>query len=126
MSILEQIKDYLLSQGVNYPVYFNWATEQAGANECLVLWQYDGTPNPLARNAKVQLTIKNKDMKEAEKMADFIFDILYPIGQFQKAIDINGQAMHIRPLQEPFYNEKDQNNRHCYVFNINIEYDRRN
>jgi hypothetical protein len=32
--------------------------------------------------------------------------------------------MHIQPLQEPFYNLKDENDRHCYVFNINVDYGR--
>lgn len=126
MELLENIKTHLSNNGVTAPIYFNYATEKNNANACVVLWQYDGTPNMVARNAKIQITVKNKDMLKAEKMSVSIFDMLYPIDQYKKAIDINGQKMHIRPLQEPFYNEKDQNERHCYVFNINIDYDRRN
>lgn len=125
MTLLEDIKTHLINNGIAAPIYFNWANEKNNANECVILWQYDGTPNMVARNAKVQITIKNKDMFEAEKKADFIYSILYPIGQYKKAIDINGQLMHVSPLQEPFYNEKDQNERHCFVFNVNIEYNRR-
>lgn len=125
MTLLDDLKAHFKNNGITAPIYFNWANEKNNANECIVLWQYDGTPNMLARNAKVQITIKNKDMLEAEKMADFIYSILYPIGQYKKAIDINGQLMHVSPLQAPFYNEKDQNERHCFVFNANIEYNRR-
>lgn len=124
--LLEDIKAHLNANGIDAPIYYNWATEKQNANECIILWLYDGTPNMVARNAKVQITVKNKDMQKAEKMSDLIFAMLYPVGQYKKVIDINGQKMHIKPLQEPFYNEKDQTERHCYVFNINIDYDRRN
>ena len=126
MKLLDDIKAHLNNNGITAPIYFNWATEKNNANECIVLWLYDGTPNMVAKNAKVQITVKNKDMKKAEKMSVLIFDTLYPVGQYNKVIAINGQKMHIKPLQEPFYNEKDQNERHCFVFNINIDYDRRN
>jgi hypothetical protein len=124
MTLLEDIKAHIYLNGIKAPVYFNFATEKQNANECIILWQYDGTPNMIARNAKIQITVKNKDMVKAEKMAVLIFDILYPIGQYKKAIEINGELMHITPLQEPFYNEKDQMGRHCYVFNINVDYSR--
>lgn len=124
MTLLEDIKQHLTTNGITAPIYFNWANEKNNANECIVLWKYDGTPNMLARNAKIQITIKNKEMLEAEKMADSIYSILYPVDQYKKAIEINGKLMHIEPLQEPFYNELDQNSRHCYVFNVNIEYRR--
>lgn len=123
MSLLQDISAHLKTNGVSVPINFNFSKEK---NEnCIVLWQYDGTPNALARNSKVQITVKNTNMQLAEKMADSIYSILYPMEQFQKAIEINGKLMHIYPIQEPFYNEQDQNNRHCYVFNINIDYDRK-
>lgn len=125
MSILEDLKTHLNTNGITAPIYFNWATERQNANECIVLWLYDGTPNVVARNAKIQITVKNKEISKAEKMSDLIFDTLYPKGQYNKAIEINSKLMNIKPLQEPFYNEKDQNDRHCYVFNINVDYDRK-
>lgn len=122
MSILEDLTLHLRNF-ITIPIYQNFATEKANEN-CVILWHYDGTPNSLGRNAKVQITVKNIEMLEAEKMAVLIFDMLYPKGQFQKVIEINGKNMQIRPLQEPFYNEKDQANKHCYVFNVNIDYSR--
>lgn len=122
MTLLDDLKAHLNNEGINLPINFNFSSEK---NEnCIILWQYDGTPNMVARNAKVQITVKHSDMQQAEKMSISIYDILYPIGQYKKAIEINGKQMHIRPLQEPFYNEKDENKRHCYVFNINIDYSR--
>lgn len=123
MTLLEDLKNHLKDNGVKTQINFNFSSEK---NEnCVVLWQYDGTPNMVARNAKVQITVKNSNMKKAEDLADLIFDILYPIDQFKKAIEINGKLMHIQPIQEPFYNEKDASGRHCFVFNVNIDYDRR-
>lgn len=122
MTLLEDIKTHLNNNGINLPINFNFSSEKS--ENCIVLWQYDGTPNMVARNAKVQVTVKHSDMKKSEKMAVSIYDILYPIDQYKKAIEINGKLMHIQPLQEPFYNEKDENNRHCYVFNVNIDYSR--
>lgn len=122
MTLLEDLKAHLNNKGINLPINFNFSSEK---NEnCIILWQYDGTPNMVARNAKVQITVKHFNMQDAENLSVSIYDILYPIGQYKKAIDINGKQMHINPLQEPFYNGKDENKRHCYVFNINIDYSR--
>ena len=120
--ILEDLKAHLISNGIELPINFNYSSEKN--EDCINLWLYDGTPNMVARNAKVQITVKMSDMKEAGSMADSIYDILYPIGQYKKVLYVNGKGMHIRPLQEPFYNDKDDNGRHCYVFNINVDYGR--
>lgn len=122
MTLLEDLQAHLESNGIELPINFNFSSERN--EDCIVLWQYDGTPNMLARNAKIQITVKMEDMKAAEEMSDLIYSILYPIDQYKKVIEINGKNMHIRPLQEPFYNEKDQNGRHCYVFNVNVDYSR--
>lgn len=123
MTLLEDLKEHLNNNDIKLPINFNFSSEK---NEnCIVLWQYDGTPNMLANNARVQITVKHSNMRTAEDLAVSIFDMLYPKGQYVKVIYINGKAMHIRPLQEPFYNERDGNKRHCYVFNINIDYDRK-
>ena len=124
MTLLEDLKAHLVANGIKAPIYFNWATEKKADNACIVLWVYDGTPNMVAHNSKVQITVKNTNIQKSEEIAVFIFDMLYPRGQYKKAIEINGKMMHITPLQEPFYNEKDQNDRHCYVFNINVDYNR--
>ncbi len=122
MTLLEEFKAHLVNNGIKLPINFNYSSEKN--EDCIVLWQYDGTPNMVARNAKIQITVKMDDMKNCEKMADSIYSILYPIEQYKKVILINGHQMHVRPLQEPFYNMRDDNNRHCYVFNINVDYSR--
>nr|DAF65608.1 MAG TPA: hypothetical protein [Caudoviricetes sp.] len=125
MSILDDLKAHLNNNGVNAPIYFNYSSESSKAQECINLWLYDGTPNMLGRNSRVQITCKCADMQKSQNMADLIYSILYPVGQYNKSIEINGKRMNLKPIQEPFYNEKDQSNRHCYVFNVNIDYDRK-
>lgn len=123
MTLLEDLKEFFIKNGIELPLNFNFSSEK---NEnCIILWQYDGTPNMLGRNARVQVTVKHYNMRVAEDLAVSIYDMIYPKDQYVKAIDVNGKTMHIRPLQEPFYNERDSNKRHCYVFNINIDYDRK-
>lgn len=122
MILLDDLKAHLVNNDIKLPINFNYSSEKN--EDCIVLWHYDGTPNMVARNAKIQITVKMNDMFECEKVADSIYSILYPVGQYKKVIEINGKNMHIRPLQEPFYNLKDENNRHCYVFNINVDYGR--
>ena len=122
MTLLEEFKAHFVNNGIKLPINFNYSSEKN--EDCIVLWHYDGTPNMVARNSKIQITVKMSDMKDCENMANYIYDILYPIGQYKKVIAINGKNMHITPLQEPFYNLKDDNNRHCYVFNINVDYGR--
>ena len=122
-TLLEDLKAHLTSNGIELPIYFNFASTKNG--NCVILWHYDGTPNMIARNAKIQITVKHSNMRQAESLSDLIYSILYPIDQYKKAIEINGKLMQIRPLQEPFYNEKDDNQKHCYVFNINVDYERK-
>ena len=122
LELLEDLKEHFIENGIKLPINFNYSSERN--EDCIILWQYDGTPNMVARNAKIQITVKMEDMRCCESLADFIYSILYPVGQYKKVMVINGKYMNINPLQEPFYNLKDDNNRHCYVFNINVEYDR--
>ena len=122
MTLLEDLKAHLVNNGITLPINFNYSSEKN--EDCIILWHYDGTPNMVARNAKIQITVKMSDMKDCEELADSIYSILYPIGQYKKVLYVNGKGMHIQPLQEPFYNLKDENDRHCYVFNINVDYRR--
>lgn len=120
--LLDRLGKHLKDNGIDLPIRFNFSSEQN--EDCVVLWQYDGTPKMVARNAKVQITSKHSNMLEAQKVADLIYSILYPIDQYKKAIAIDGEFMQIRPIQEPFYNEKDDCARHCFVFNIDVNYNR--
>lgn len=63
-------------------------------------------------------------MAVARNKIQAIYNALYPIDQFAKAIVINNKTMHIKPNQEPFFNEKDATGRFCYIFNITVTQNR--
>jgi hypothetical protein len=87
MKLLEDIKAHLYLNGIKAPVYFNFATEKQNANECIILWQYDGTPNMVARNAKIQITVKNKDM--VYLYFDKVSAIVFPIASFKTTEELS-------------------------------------
>lgn len=119
--ILDDLKILLTANGITDTVVFNFNTLTGNG---IILWQYDGTPSDNGKNAKVQISIKNTNMQTAEQRATAIYDIIYPKATYQKGILVNNKLMHIRPIQEPFYNELDDKSRHSYIFNIDINYNR--
>ena len=122
MAILDDLKQHLINNGITTPIYFNFLP--ADSANLVLLWNYDGTSKELGRNARVQFCAKHLDMQEAEKLCEQIYDTVYPKEQFKKVITVNNKPMHIKPIQTPFYNGKDESNRHSYIFNCNIDYER--
>lgn len=120
MAILDLIKNYIVEKGIvaDGDVYYNF-NDQDDRN-IVILWQYDGIPSDICLRPQMQIMVKNFSMSMAEKIANQIYDILYPVGQFEKMLIINGEALKIVPKQSPFYLEKDDSNRHIYVFNVDI------
>ena len=47
-------------------------------------------------------------MKEAENIANTVFDCFAPPKQYEKPLFINGKMMLIKPLQPPYYKEKEK------------------
>ena len=123
VSILQLIKEHLIDKGVDLPIYYNFQPDIT--EDCIILWQYDGITSNLGMRPQIQISIKCADMLQAENMSVFIYDILYPVGQFEKTITINGEVLKIVPRQSPFYLQRDDNNRHNYVFNIDVIQQRR-
>ena len=117
MGILEIIKTHIQNNIQNTgDIYFNFQPDVKG--DCIILWQYDGIQTDVGIRPQVQISVKNKNMQTAENLIMAIYDIIYPKGQFEKNITISDEVLKIVPRQSPFYLEKDDNNRHIYVFNI--------
>ena len=64
--------------------------------------------------------VKNKSMKEAEMLANTVFDYFAPPKQYEKPLCVNGKMMLIKPLQPPYYKEKEKNGRHVFSFDLKI------
>ena len=129
MGILEIIKKHLENSinGIDN-IYFNFQPDIKG--NCIILWQYDGIQTDIGLRPQVQISVKNKSMATAESTIQQIYDIMYPIGTFEKSITVTTnenttETVKIVPRQSPFYLEKDDNNRHVYVFNIDCIMQRR-
>lgn len=117
MGILEIIKTHIENNIQDAgKIYFNFQPDVKA--DCVILWQYDGIQTDIGIRPQVQISVKNKNMQTAETLINEIYDIIYPVGQFEKNITISDEVLKIVPRQSPFYLEKDENNRHVYVFNI--------
>ena len=117
--ILEDIKAFITGSGSTITdVYFNH--NEAVKGNCVILWEYDGIYSDTGLRPQVQIMVKNDDMREARKQIFEIYDKIKPVGSYQQTMLINNNRMLITPKQSPFYLEKDQQNRHVYVFNLDI------
>jgi len=117
MGILEIIKSHIQTNIKDAgDIYFNFQPDVKG--DCIILWQYDGIQTDIGIRPQIQIAVKNKNMQTAETLINEIYDIIYPVGQCEKSITISEEVMKIVPRQSPFYLERDDNNRHIYVFNI--------
>lgn len=114
MEILEDLKAFLNMENI----YFNFNPAIKG--NCIMLWLYDGIHVSNALRPQVQIKVLNASMPECERIIMDIYNKLSPKDNFQKTIEVNGKKMLITPKQSPFYLEKDENNRHIYVFNIDV------
>lgn len=123
MTILEDLKLHLINNGITETIYFNFVP--AESSNFILLWNYDGTSKEIGKNARIQFCVKNSDMQVSESTANKIYDIVYPKEQFKKILKVNGKTMHIKPIQTPFYNGIDENSRHTYIFNTNVNYERK-
>lgn len=113
MGILEDLKAFIGEKNI----YFNYSEAKG---DCIILWLYGGISTSSGLRPQVQIKVKNKSMSVCESVINGIYDKLSPKGNYQKTLDVNGEIMLITPKQQPFYLEKDSENRHVYVFNVDI------
>lgn len=121
--ILDDLKAFLIAEelATDEEIQFNYDNLTTNS---IVLWVYGSVPTDLGSKPTIQIAVKNTDMLAAQTKIQAIYDALYPKDQFQNAIIINSKTMHIRPNQEPFFNEMDKQNRYVFIFNITVTQDR--
>lgn len=118
--VLEILRDYIVENTdiQANSIYFNYT--EAVKDDCVILWHYDGIFTDIGERPQVQIMVKSTNMQLAKSRAYAIYDTIYPVGQFQKVMEIQDKVLFIQPKQSPFYLEKDESNRHIYVFNLDI------
>ena len=117
--ILDDLKAFLIANNLATSTEIKFDFDSSNTN-CVTLWNYGSVPSDLASRPTIQIQVKNLNLATARTKIQAIYDALYPKEQFQKGILINNKLMHIKPNQEPFFNEKDASERYCYIFNITV------
>jgi hypothetical protein len=121
MTILNDLKNFLVSNNVAQgdDIAFNF-DDFLWENSKIILQCKGGEFSDIARKTTVAVIVKNKSAKSAELLINSAFDCFYPPNQYSKPININGKLMLIKPLQSPFYKEKEKNGRHVFAFDLKI------
>lgn len=121
MTILNDLKNFLVEKNVvsNDEIAFNFDDFLTDMNK-LILQCKGGEFSDIARKTTVSVIIKNQSMNEAENLANKLFDCFAPPKQYEKPLSVNGKMMLIKPLQPPFYKEKEKNGRHVFSFDLKI------
>lgn len=121
--ILDDLKAFLITNNLalEEEIQFNF---DGSVGNSVVLWVYGSVKTDLGSRPTIQIAVKNTDMLMAQTQIQAIYDALYPADQFEAKIQINNKPMHIKPNQEPFFNEKDAQDRFIFIFNITVTKDR--
>lgn len=121
MTILNDLKEFLTAQKVvkNDDIAFNFDDFLTDFNK-IILRCNGGEFSDIARKTTVSVIVKNQSMQTAENLANTLFDCFFPPKQYEKPICVNGKMMLIKPLQSPYYKEKEKTGRHVFVFDLKI------
>lgn len=122
MSVISDIKAFLTLNGIS-----NIKLSAYDNSPSLVcLWIYAGESVDIGQKPSIQILVKDTTMDAAETTITAIYDLLIDKTQFkqQKHKVINGKHMFITANQQPFYLEKDDQQRCTWVFNITVLTDR--
>lgn len=117
MTILTDLKAFLTANSFTN-IKYNYGD---GSDSCIILWEYGGEPDKFVNRKNIQITVKNTSMSTVESTINTIYNLLYPKNtNVENFITLNSTLYKLEALQPPFYLEKDDQNRHSYVFNISV------
>lgn len=116
--ILKEIRTHLINSKVvtEAECKFNISTAD---DELVCLWVYGGYREVLGDSPTIQIKVLSKDARQAETKINAIFKALIsekPI----RISTINNKKMRIVETQQPFFVEKDTQQRFVWVFNITV------
>ncbi|MCR5261575.1 MAG: minor capsid protein [Candidatus Gastranaerophilales bacterium] len=125
MTILNDLKSFLIAQNVaaEKDIAFNF-DDSVQISDKLILLCKGGEYSDIARKTTVSVLVKNQLMQNAENIINNAFDKLCPPKQYEKPLSVNGKLMLIKPVQPPFYKEKEKNGRHVFAFEMKIVHKR--
>lgn len=116
--ILKEIRTHLINEKVvtEEECKFNISPD---LDEVVCLWVYGGNREKLGDSPTIQVKVCSKDARQAETKINAIFKTLIaekPI----RISTINNKKMKIVETQQPFFVEKDTQQRFVWVFNITV------
>lgn len=116
--ILKEIRTHLINEKVvtEEECKFNISPD---LDEVVCLWVYGGNREILGDSPTIQVKVCSKDAKRAETKINEIFKALVTKKPIRISV-INNKKMKIVEAQQPFFVEKDTQQRFVWVFNITV------
>ena len=116
--ILKEIRTHLINSKVitDSECKFNITTSD---DEIVCLWIYGGYREVLGDSPTIQIKVLSKDARQAENKINAILKALVTTKPIRIST-INNKKMRIVEAQQPFFVEKDTQQRFVWVFNITV------
>ena len=122
--ILDDLKIFLVENNIVESEYIKFDYDSSNGNENILINIQNNIPCDLAMRSHLRISVKFKDLEFARSTAFSIYNLLFPTDNFQKAIKINNKIMHGKLNKGPYYSGKDKSQRHIYLLDITLTYNR--
>lgn len=122
--ILDDLKEFIIKNNISSQEQIKYDYDSSNGENTTLLWLYNSVASDLANKSSINITFKNKDLETARNSCFSLYNLLFPIDCFQKAIKINGKTMHSKLNRGPLYQQKDSSDRHQYLLDITISHNR--
>ena len=117
-NILKEIRQHLIKNKVvqEKNCKLNFADQ---STELVVLWVYGGYNVPVGSSPTIQIKVYDKNAQKAENVCNAVFQAIIS-DKPNRISTINDKKMKIVESQQPFFVEKDTQQRFVWVFNITV------
>lgn len=116
--ILKEIRQHLIKNKVvqEKNCKLNFADQ---STELVVLWVYGGYNVPVGSSPTIQIKVYDKNAQKAENVCNAVFQAIIS-DKPNRISTINDKKMKIVESQQPFFVEKDTQQRFVWAFNITV------
>lgn len=117
-NILKEIRQHLIKNKVvqEKNCKLNFADQ---STELVVLWVYGGYNVPVGSSPTIQIKVYDKNAQKAENVCNAVFQAIIS-DKPNRISTINDKKMKIVESQQPFFVEKDTQQRFVWAFNITV------
>jgi len=122
--ILDDLREFVVQNEITPEDIIKYDYDSSSGKDVLLLTLYDNVPCDLAMRSSVRILFKFQDLRQVREDCFILYSLLFPEDGFQKSIKINGKTMHLKLNQGPLYSGLDQSERHNYLLDITITYER--